>query len=435
VYEDADILAFASELKALTALPRADLSLNPAGFQDYLTFRYMQAPFTLFKRIRRLDPGTFLQIRGGTAAQYRYWDISYADTYPPRPEEELREELASLLKNAVQSQLMGEVPIGVLLSGGLDSSSIAYFVHRLGAQLTTYNIGFPEVNEFEFSRAIANMYDLRHVEVTTTSEELIADLDAIVLALDEPIADPACFPLYQLCKELKRSVTVVLSGEGGDELFAGYPQYVQTAAGGEGQPGVFEQFLNRSYYFLDHQHFLHDQHLPPHHLRFGKYFAENPLLNGMLAYDMKTWMPENLMMKADKILMAHSLEGRFPFLDKNLFEFSARLPQQYKLGPDGKTKALLKDMMAPCLPELIIKRPKMGFSVPVAGLLAACQDKVMASLEALCRTDAREILQTEAIRQLFENYYRENLGSALQVWTMFILCHWYTFALASQRTH
>ncbi|MFN8389547.1 MAG: asparagine synthase (glutamine-hydrolyzing) [Bdellovibrionota bacterium] len=432
VYEDEHRILFASEIKALLAFPDLDLELSPEGAHDYLTFRYMQAPFTMFRRIRRLDAGTFLKISHGHATQFRFYDIEYRDDYPPRPASELAEELRALLEKAVRSQLMGEVPIGVLLSGGLDSSSIAYFVHTLGARLTTYNIGFPEVNEFEFSREVAKRYDLEHVEVTTTAQDLVRDFDSVLSALDEPIADPACFPLFELCKELKRSVTVVLSGEGGDELFAGYPQYKQLAATGSAD-NSFGRFLEGSYYFSNQLRFLNDQHLPPHHLRNGKYFAENPLVNGMLAYDMKTWMPDNLMMKADKILMAHSLEGRFPFLDRELFEFSARLPQAYKLNANGETKWLLKQMMLPKLPELIITRPKMGFSVPVSALLDSLRERVLDTGNAIARTALSSVLNADQIRRLFERYYSHGEGTALQVWSMFVLCSWFTDAFPAYR--
>lgn len=425
VYEDDDKFLFSSELKGILALPGIDRALDPAGIQDYLMFRYTQAPFTIFRRIRRLDAGTYLRIKHGIATQFRYWEPEYHEPLKAPSENDARAELLSLMEKAVSSQLMGEVPIGVLLSGGVDSSAIAYFVHKLGADLTTFNIGFPEVNEFEFSRAVAKHYGLKHREITVTVDELLARLDKIVPALDEPLADAACFPLYRLCEELKKEVTVVLSGEGGDELFAGYPQYAQVLNERAQHPDLFHTFLERSWYFNDYRRFFNDQHLPPHVLRNRKYFEELPLLNSMLSFDMKTWMPDNLMMKADKILMAHSLEGRFPFLDRGLFDFAARLPQQYKLHPGGMQKWILKQAVADKLPPLIIERPKMGFSVPVDVFLKKLESQVRESIRSCSSGELASVLNFPEIQNVVENYYAKGQGVALQVWVLFILCRWY----------
>lgn len=320
---------------------------------------------------------------------------------------------------------MGEVPIGVLLSGGLDSSAIAYAVHKLGANLTTYNIGFPEVNEFEYSRAVANAFDLDHVEVLLSSDELINGFDEVMASLDEPIADPACFPLYKLCEELKKKVIVVLSGEGGDELFGGYPQYSPLLYQDLPKEDRFSSFLARSWYFMDAHTLIKDNSMPPHEKRWGKYFESATGLNRMLAYDMKTWMPENLMMKADKIAMWHSLEGRFPFLDKDLLEFSMRLPEKYKIAESGETKWILRELMRHRLPEVISTRPKMGFSVPVPQLLMQLKGKVLGLLCDNFPKVLAPIISQEIIASRVRAFYEKGEGSALQVWTWFILAEWF----------
>jgi asparagine synthase (glutamine-hydrolysing) len=428
LYEDDTCFSFSSELKALIGIQGLDLSLDPAGFQDYLMFRYVQAPFTFFKKIRRLDAGTYLKIKKGVAAQYRYWDISYNDPYPWPDIMETKETLLGKLKKAVLSQLMGEVPIGILLSGGIDSSAIAYLVHTSGADLMTFNIGFPTVNEFEYSDAVASRYGLRHVKISISEEELLDSFEEVMLAVDEPIADPACLPLFRLCEELKQYVTVVLSGEGGDELFAGYPQYAHIASSDPGYNRRFVAFMERSRYFQDYPSFLKDPRQPPHVLRHQKYFEEQPLLNGMLAYDMKTWVPENLMMKADKIMMAHSLEGRFPFLDKELFEFVSLLPQPFKLSPDGTTKWLLKDLAEPYLPKSVVKRPKMGFTVPVSQLLSVMKPRVLEAVDGAKHSEISEILNSDYINSVVHSFYKGARISPLQIWTLFILCCWFSYS-------
>lgn len=428
IYEDDKKIIFSSELKGILAISDIDLSLDPAGFQDYLIFRYIQSPYSFFKKIRRLEGGRYVKIKNGKATSYTYGDISYKDTYPYKDVNEVKEELLEKIKKAVKSQLMGEVPIGVLLSGGIDSSTIAYLIHSCGANLTTFNIGFPEVNEFEYSREVAEKYNLQHIEVLTTAEELIKNLDNIILSLDEPIADPACLPLYILCEELKKHVTVVLSGEGGDEVFAGYPQYKQMMSEDIPYNKRFESFLEKSWYFNNHLKFLKDPFMAPHNLRYRKYFEEQPLLNGMMAYDMKTWMPENLMMKADKILMAHSLEGRFPFLDRELFEYTSQLPQCYKLHPDGTAKWILKEIIHSHLPERIINRPKMGFTVPVDKLLESLKPLVLDVFNSLSSTPLPDILDIEYMKNYVNNYYKGHNISSLQIWSLFVMSYWFSYA-------
>lgn len=426
VYEDGQKILFCSEIKGLLAQSELELDINPAGVQDYLVFRYTQAPLTIFSRIRRLEPGSFVRIKDGLCTQFKYWDVEYAANPKSYSVAEYVEQARANLLKAVKSQLMGEVPIGVLLSGGVDSSAIAYSLHKLGANLTTFNIGFPEVNEFEFSRAVAKQNNLKHVEITFTIDELVQRFDQVLWAIDEPLADPACFPLYRLCEELKKEVTVVLSGEGGDEQFGGYPQYLNfrnnTALNPEQR---FEHFLRESFYFLDNFGLLLEPTLPPHHLRNYKYFAEASGLNSMLAFDMRTWMPDNLMMKADKILMAHSLEGRFPFLDLELSVFCAGLPQDLKISPDGIGKWLLKEAMKQALPESIIGRPKMGFSVPLQEMLQKLEERFRSDLEQARHGALAQVLDIPQISKLFQSSSQSGFAlETLKVWTLMILISW-----------
>ncbi len=430
VYRDSEKLLFASEIKALLAVPDLELPLDERGIYDYFTFRYMQAPFTCFENILRLEAGTFLKIKEDRVVRHTYWDVEYKNPSPATlglSAEQVKKNVREKLLAAVQSQLMGEVPIGVLLSGGVDSSVIAWCIHQLGADLTTYNIGFPDVNEFEYSREVAKALQLKHVEVCTSPAALLDDFDLIIRAVDEPIADPACFPLYQLCKELKKSVTVVLSGEGGDELFGGYPQYLRTMQHEGMAPELqFNEFMDASYYFRTGiDRFFLNKHIPPHILRWRKYFVEQDGLNRSLSYDMRTWMPDNLMMKADKILMAHSLEGRFPFLDLDLLNYAARLPESFKISPDKITKWILKESFADVLPDLIVERPKMGFSVPVDDMLNTLKERVQESPRALKNHALSEIVDLRAVEDLFNDHYSGKSPATLQVWTIFIMLSWF----------
>jgi asparagine synthase (glutamine-hydrolysing) len=434
VYEDDDKIVFCSELKGIAALPDVELTPDAIGVQDYLMFRYVQAPYSLFKKVRCLEAGTYARIRKGVLTHFRYWDITYPSVSQTGEDGRLAEMLRTLLQSAVSSQLIGEVPIGVLLSGGVDSSGIATLVKQAGADLTTFSIGFPDLNEFEYSRAVAAGLGLKHVEVTTTPEELASLLDRVIMALDHPIADPACFPLYRLAEELKEHVTVVLSGEGGDELFGGYPQYQFLNKASLPYNKRFPAFMEKSWYFCDYQELMKDLTTPAVAERHKKYFYELPLLNGMLAYDMKTWLPENLMMKADKILMAHSLEGRFPFLDKGLIEFASRLPQTHKISAEGVSKWILKEMLKKDLPDGIINRAKMGFSVPVALLLKSWKETVFDAINSLVGTDLVQVLDVNKVKMLVNNYYSKATGEPLRVWTLFVLAYWFQHALPAYRS-
>jgi asparagine synthase (glutamine-hydrolysing) len=426
IYEDEIQIVFASELRSILQVQNLDLSLDPYGVQDFLNFRYCHAPRTFFRSIRRVEAGTLWQVRGNQTTRYRYWDLDPTQCSTSVSEVEAKEKLYDLLLNSVKQQLMGEVPIGILLSGGLDSSIVAYFCHQLDADLTTFNVGFPDLNEFQYSRRMAKAYKLRHVEVTTTPQEIAERFDLVIGAMDEPIADPACFPLHILCDQVKKQVTVVLSGEGSDELLAGYPQYRQIVDDSPAPSHIkFEQFLQRSWYFAHEESLLVPDVDLSALLRHRSYFQESSLLNGMLCYDLKTWLPENLMMKADKIMMSHSLEGRFPFLARSIVEFTASLPESLKYS-NGISKRLLRETFHERLPTEIIERPKMGFSVPVDMLVKQSQSRLFDTLEFLRKDDLAQVLDLDKVRTLVENYYSGCYTNTLRIWTILVLVSWFS---------
>jgi asparagine synthase (glutamine-hydrolysing) len=425
VYEDANMIVFSSEIRTILSMGGVDRSLDCLGFQDYLTFRYVRAPLTLFKNIKRLESGHYLEIHDGKIHKSKYHDLSYNYSINSADCSVLQEQVISTLDEVVGSHLMGEVPVGVLLSGGLDSSTIAYLVSKKNANLTTFNIGYPEVNEFQYLRFVANRFGLKHIEITTTTDEFITDFDTVLCSLDEPIGDPACFPLYELCKELKKHVTVVLSGEGGDETFCGYPQYMRMLLRGQRNPSSFVEFLKQSYYYLNSDQFLAHESDNGYLDRYKSYFDDNSLTNGMMAYDLKTWVPEDLMMKADKIMMAHSLEGRFPFLDKRVMNLAHNIPEHYKID-QHTTKFILKKAMTPYLSEGIVNRQKMGFTVPVDILLTKMKNRVMDTFFSTnVENFLSDVLNIGRIRQMAADYYSRASHPAMQVWTMFILLSWF----------
>jgi asparagine synthase (glutamine-hydrolysing) len=429
VYEDEHCLAFASELRTLLGLPGLDHTLDPVGFQDYLSFRHGLAPHTQFARIRKLPAGSVLRFADGQSEVHAYAGIDLQEPATARPDADYIDELDHLLNQAVRSQLMGEVPIGVLLSGGLDSSAIAACVHQAGARLRAYSIGFPEVNEFEFSRDVARHFELDYHEVVLTQDDLRAGMDRVLGELDEPIADPACFALSRLCQDIRKDVTVVLSGEGGDEMFAGYGHHQLALQPGMDRNTLYAHFLHHSAVNLDANQWLRDKQMPLQHLRHRHFYDHaDTVLNGMQSFELHTWMPENLMMKADKVLMAHSLEGRFPFLDLDLYRFASTLPQHMKLPHAGSSKHVLRQLMTPRLPASVTQRRKMGFTVPPSFFMPALRTRLQAAISDLRHTPVAEVLDLDAITRLLVASYDPVQGQAVppfKAWSLAVLLLWW----------
>lgn len=424
LYEDDDQLIFSSELSALIKVPGLNLQLNPAGINDYLTFRYVTAPYTIFKNIKRLHPGTYLTVQNGNIKEYPFKDI--LDIEPKEMISSFDEgkiKLHDALLASLHKHLISEVPIALLLSGGVDSSILAALLHELDTDMTCYNIGFDSVNEFEYSSAIADKYGFKLHNVEITADDIHNNFEDIILALDEPIADPACFPLHLLCKEIKKSATVLLSGEGADELFAGYPQYRDFTSKMSMTERV-PSFLSNSYYFLDNTDTFKEKELRGGWRRTIKYYKGQQSFDAMSNYDFKTWVPDNLMMKADKIAMRSSLEGRFPFLDYSLLELSRSLPDEFLLSETGETKYILKETFADKLPEIILKRPKMGFTVPVSDLVIAFKHMYLNSLEVLKNHQIAQIVDFDVLKDHLDQFINGQTDLALKVWTSFVLFTW-----------
>lgn len=428
IYEDEHCIAFASELRTLLGLEGLDHALNPIGFQDYLAYRYNLAPHTMFARIEKLPAGCFTTWRNGRRQTLRYASVVVSEPQATRSEADYAEELDGLLARSVRSQLMGEVPIGVLLSGGLDSSAVASYVHQAGARLKAYSIGLPEVNEFAYSRAVARQFDLDYVELCITQPELRAGMDRVIAELDEPIADPACFALSRLAQRIADDVTVVLSGEGGDELFAGYDQH-QLALKPElaaDRDKLFTHFFLLSSNDLKANELMREKKRPLHHTRYRPVFDDAPsALAGMQAFELSCWMPENLMMKADKILMAHSLEGRFPFLDLDVWRYASALPREMKLPRVESSKHVLRALMKTRLPRSVIERQKMGFTVPPVYLLEPMRPRLEGAIEQLRGTPLADVLDFDAILGVLADYYGGNPKYFLRVWNLAVLLLWW----------
>ena len=418
-YWDGRTLVFGSELKAVLASPRVPRELEPESVWNYLSFRYTPAPMTMWRGVHKLPPGHTLRldVRAGTLDIERYWDIRYDDAAPPADPAADLAHFSSLFSDAVERRLIADVPVGILLSGGLDSSAVAAAVSEVhNARLSTFSVAFEEggrYNETGWAREVAAHLGTDHHEIVIGYREFSEFLPDFVWHTDEPLADPASIPLFYLSRLAAGRVKVVLSGEGADEVLAGYnfeqivgqwerlarfqrlPQWLRQAlpraAGAAlGRTALLERLdrgnvpvveYNRTHLPYMSKVFSHAEKraLWPDAPDFpdadgilrGYYErarTRDPLHQLLYAY-CQDWLVEDLLMKADKMTMANSLELRVPFLDYRLVEWLASRPSSLKVGRGGEgrleTKHLLRRFAATRLPASILDRPKLGFPVPL----------------------------------------------------------------------
>jgi asparagine synthase (glutamine-hydrolysing) len=400
-------LVFASELKAILQCPEISRTIEPAGVACYLRYGYVPDPLSIFREVRKLPAGHTLTFDGATVPEVRpYWDPieSFRTPRDGSPEQWL-DELRSRLRDAVRSHLVSDVPVGAFLSGGLDSSTVvALMALEAGRRITTFSIGFREsaFDELPHARVVAERYGTEHRELVVEPQD--ADVLATILAqFDEPFGDASALPTYFLCMLAAREVKVVLSGDGGDELFAGYDRYVvdQRRArlgwlagtpaalvarrlseampeGARGKNFLYNFSLPRTDRYLDAisrfaprrlqqvaGEAFHDQGAPTNgfheHLDRAR---DLPFPTRLQYLDMKTYLPGDILTKVDRMSMAHSLEARVPLLDHLLVEFASGIPARYQLR-GGETKHAFKRAIEGLLPADIVRRPKHGFAVPL----------------------------------------------------------------------
>jgi len=399
-------LVFASELRALRELVGQRLEVDPQSVYDFFGFRYIPAPNTFYRGVQKLLPGHYLLADSAGTQVQPYWDIP-AEEESARSAEDVAQEVLERLREAVRLRLIADVPLGVFLSGGTDSSAVVALMAELGTRpLRTFSVGFeePEFNELPFARRVARRYATEHHELVIRPENLSDELPRLVAFRDEPVAEPTDVALYLISRLASQSVKVVLAGEGGDELFAGYPKYAADRLAGlvsalpqevtraiarwlpyrqrrvrlalealsirdeaERSATWFASFSREERDSLFSPEFLaqvdvaHPARVFEHYLE--KVRDRSPLKR-MLYADLKVWLPDNLLLRGDQMTMAASIEERVPFLDHKLVELAARVPTRL-LTRGFRTKVLLKQALRPYLPVEAIRRRKVGFAVPV----------------------------------------------------------------------
>lgn len=460
-------LVFASELKALLAHPGVEPVVDEDGLAAYLTLEYLPGRLSMAKGVRKLLPGTWLDIQGHGLSEHRYWDIPIGDD--PAPPDAV-ERFVELFDTAVARRLMADVPLGVFLSGGVDSSSVAASVvrQRTAASVKTFSIGFEEksYDESSMARRVAEHLGTEHHERIFTADGMRDVLPKVAAVLDEPFGDASLLPTYLLSAFAREQVTVALGGDGADELLLGYPTFFadafatlfsrlpRSARSGMRAMGRMLPVSSKNFSFdFKVNSFLRAADAPAslrHPLWLGSVIpggtedALHPDLRATRStdevlgfvrglYDVpetdshlqrlsyqycRSYLAEDILHKVDRASMAVSLEARSPFLDRELVEFMGRLPASLKLDAPSNGKAILKKAMRSRIPAEVIDRPKKGFGIPVAAWLRGPLDGLVDELLGETRLRDAGYLDPAVVRRLIEEHRAKRRNHRKVLWTL-----------------
>jgi asparagine synthase (glutamine-hydrolysing) len=472
-------LIFGSEIKAILEHPGVPRILDPVALDLYLTFQYVPGPRTLFQGIQKLPPGHWLRWRDGSLSLQRYWEVVIEDAEPGVTEEEAAEEFRERLEEAVRLRLISDVPLGALLSGGIDSSSVVALMQRLEPNaVKTFTVGFDvpgDPGEIAEARAIASALGTDHHEIIVGASEA-RDLARLIWHMDEPIADRAALPTYFVCRLARELVTVVLTGEGGDELLGGYPRYswfriaerlrpwipsfrvdgpvlrfLGALAGSRGNRlrqiladlsplqrhiawvANFGEQEKRDVYTSDFAATLPTDGpirlIAPY---FTQEVPQDPIQR-LMRLDVHTWLVDDILTKVDKMSMATSVEARVPLLDHQLVEFVATLPIGMKVRNLG-TKRLLRQAVAEVVPAAGVRRPKRAFQVPVGAWLRNGLRELAGDTLLSQRCRERGYFRPEAVRRLLDEHLNGMADRNQQIWNLLCLELWHRVFLDQSTT-
>lgn len=461
---------FGSELKVLIEHGEISREIDFSALDAYLTFGYVPEEFCIFKGVHKLAPGHFLLFKNGGIETRKYWDFDYSGVSEIKSEAEYIEALREKIREAVKIRLISEVPLGAFLSGGVDSSSIVGMMSEISdAPVKTFSIGFNEdtFNELKFARVAAKHFKTEHHEFIVTPD-LVETVDELVRHFDEPFADSSALPTFMVSKMARAFVTVVLSGDGGDELFAGYTRYVtdKKRSGLEKLPRAIRQNLLKPLSRIlpsgaKGKNFLYNTSLDAIDRyidsvsHFGKLkklglyanvLREN--LNGafggaeavfrqladsvssadpvdkLLYLDSKTYLPGDILTKVDRMTMAVSLEARVPLLDHELIEFVQKIPAGLKLK-GLETKYIFKKAMEGIVPREILYREKQGFGVPLGDWInSQLKDRIHGILGEK-RTVERGYFEPRYIRILLDEHAKNRRDHSHALWILWMLELWH----------
>ncbi len=461
-------LSFASELKALLRDPGLSRDLDIDALHAFLAFNSIPAPLTIFRDVRKLPAAHLLVWEAGTVAVSGYAELrpAPADRLRREPGEQLEAELRERLRDSVRAHLVSDVPVGVLLSGGLDSSALAAFAAmESGERLRTFSIGFEEssFDELERARLIAERYGTDHHELVVRPDA-VELLPQIVEAFDEPFGDSSALPTYLVSQLAAGEVKVALSGEGGDELFGGYQTYVADMLaprlGFLARPArplveLLPSSSRKVSFDYRAKRFVRAAHLPPlerHHgwkeifspaareellcagghgsdplepyrERYAK-TADAEALARLQDVDLGIYLVDDLLVKTDRASMAHSLETRVPFLDPAVADFAFALPTRHKVRGLRK-KVLLRRALAPLLPRAIVHGRKHGFSIPVAAWLRGPMEPFARDVLSPETLKRQGYFRSEAVERLLDGHVARREDYSRQIWGLLAFTLWH----------
>ena len=474
--EAAGGLLFGSELKAILCHPAVPRDVDIYSLNSYLALNYTLAPRTMLRAIRQVLPGHRLVYEGGRLTETAYWEPRGGAPEPDSP----LEEFTALLESAVKKRLLADVPLGAFLSGGIDSSSIVALMQRhMRDPVRTFCLAFQEESwgEQHYAALAAQHVGTQHTEAQIPARPLADELPKIVAALDEPHGDTSAIPMYYLCEATRRGMTVALSGDGGDEALAGYETYVadmlrplyrllprplrtgviapavralpvsnrkvgldemlrRFVAGAEGSADrahyswrtIFDGSARERVLapgaqsaLGDHEPFLDSVALAPNLDTFQG-------VKRFMYFDLRTWLPNDILVKADRTSMAHSLEVRAPFLDHRLVELALRLPQRFLLRGTNK-KVILKESMRGVLPDSILRRRKRGFNAPVRTWMTGPLRDLVGATVASRPDGGLPYFDRSAVQDLVKRADTGTGDHALQVWGLLTFHLWHDWML------
>ena len=459
-------LHFASEIKSLLAAGAVEPTLDLAALDHYLAFLYTPRDGSILEGVKKLPPGHFLRWRDGRSEVVRYWQIAAEETFTGS-ENEAIEELGVVLRDAVSSHMMSDVPLGAFLSGGVDSSAVVGMMAQASSRpVKTFSIGFddPAFDELEHARTVAQHFGTEHHEFVVKPDGL-SILGDLISHFDEPFADSSAIPTWYVSEIARRHVTVVLSGDGGDELFGGYDRYLphprvarfdkaplpglRAAAalawpllphGTRGKNFLRHVARDPAGRYLDSITFFQPDERAALYAegaraalasraeaamwpRFDR-FSGLPHDSRMMRFDFETYLPEDVLTKVDRMSMAHSIESRVPLLDNHVIDFAATLPSRFKIK-DGRRKHVLKETLRPLLPAGILDRRKQGFGIPLGTWFRGGLTGLFSDVLESPRARQRGYFEPAFVSRLLKEHLAGQRDHTLRLWQLTVFELWH----------
>ncbi|HEV3102106.1 MAG TPA: asparagine synthase (glutamine-hydrolyzing) [Candidatus Dormibacteraeota bacterium] len=471
-------LVFASELKALLCDPALRREIDPVALDEYLALEFVPSPRSIIRGISKLPPAHTLEwsLDGGIHRLHRYWSPTLGEngngSHGPSLDERC-EELRAVLRESVRKELISDVPLGVFLSGGIDSSAVTAMMSQLGGDVKSFSVGFAErsFDESQYARQVAAHLGTDHHELTLEPQMLLDLIPKLPTLLDEPLGDASIIPTYLLSAFTRQHVKVALGGDGGDELFAGYPTVQAHRLAGYYnraprllREGIIEPVVRRlpvsrdnlSFDFRAKRFVSGAAHpLPERHRRWMGSFAEEERtallsaevrdqvasgahvglgeldgallrepLNQVLLMDMRLYLENDILVKLDRASMMASLEGRVPLLNNDFVEYATRLPLDVKLR-GLRSKFLFKRALRGLLPDSILNRPKKGFGIPVANWFRGPLKEQMLSVLSAERIARKGFFDPASVATLVGDHLAGRRDNRKQLWTLFVFELWH----------